>query len=91
MRRLAGDEEIPFVEVFVSATLQTLIDRDAKGLYKRALAGEILHFTGVSDPYEAPTDPDGIVHTDHEPVHASTQKVLALLVERGLFTPALIA
>jgi adenylylsulfate kinase len=91
MRRLAGDEEIPFVEVFVSATLQTLIDRDAKGLYKRALAGEILHFTGVSDPYEAPTDPDGIVHTDHEPVHASTQEVLALLVERGLFTPALIA
>jgi adenylylsulfate kinase len=83
MRRLAGDEEIPFVEVFVSATLQTLIDRDAKGLYKRALAGEILHFTGVSDPYEAPTDPDGIVHTDHEPVHASTQEVLALLVERG--------
>jgi adenylylsulfate kinase len=91
MRRLAGEEGIPFVEVFLSAGLQALIDRDVKGLYKRALAGEIAHFTGVSDPYEAPTDPDAIVHTDKEPVHASTQKVLTLLVERGLFTPALIA
>jgi adenylylsulfate kinase len=91
MRQLAANEGIPFVEVFLNASLQTLIDRDAKGLYKRALAGEILHFTGVSDPYEAPTDPDGIVHTDNEPVDASTQKVIALLVERGWFTPALIA
>jgi adenylylsulfate kinase len=84
MRQLACDEGIPFLEVFLSARLATLVARDAKGLYKRALAGELLHFSGVSDPYEAPMNPDAIIHTDHESVQASTQRVLALLVERGL-------
>src|SRR5438874_11375697 len=58
VRQLATHRRIPFIEVFATAELQTLIDRDVKGLYKRALAGEIAHFTGVSDPYEAPTSPD---------------------------------
>jgi adenylylsulfate kinase len=84
MRQLACDEGIPFLEVFLSARIETLVERDAKGLYKRAFAGELLHFTGVSDPYEAPTNPDGIIHTDHESVHASTQRILTLLVQRGL-------
>src|SRR2546421_382557 len=52
VRQLARADGIPFVEVFLRAELQTLIRRDVKGLYKRALAGEIAHFTGVSDPYE---------------------------------------
>jgi len=91
VRQLAGDDGIPFVEVFLNSRLQTLIDRDVKGLYKRALAGEIPHFTGVSDPYEVPAHPEGIVHTDEESVHDSTQKVIALLVERGLIADAFVA
>jgi adenylylsulfate kinase len=91
MRQLATDEGISFIEVFLTARMETLIKRDAKGLYKRALAGELLHFTGVSDPYEAPTNPDRTIHTDNESVQASTQKVLALLVTRGLVSEASIA
>jgi len=84
VRLLARDEGIPFLEVFLSARLETLVQRDTKGLYKRALAGELLHFTGVSDPYEAPTHPDGIILTDDESVEVSTQKALALLAQYGL-------
>jgi adenylylsulfate kinase len=84
VRQLARDEGIPFVEVFLNARLQSLIDRDTKGLYKRALAGEIAHFTGVSDPYETPTNPDGVVYTDAESVAVSAQKILTMLVEREI-------
>ncbi len=66
-RRLIGD----YVEVFCDSSLETVIQRDAKGLYKRALAGEIPHFTGVSDPYEAPAAPDIHVHTDRQSVDES--------------------
>ena len=51
-------------EIFVDAPLETVAVRDVKGLYVRAMAGEILHFTGVSDPYEAPTAPDLHLRTD---------------------------
>lgn len=51
-----------FVEVFVDCPLRTLIQRDTKGLYQRALTGELEHFTGVSDPYEAPLEPE--IHID---------------------------
>ena len=54
VRRLAQEDGIPFVEVFASASIEALTARDVKGLYKKALAGEIAHFTGVSDPYEPP-------------------------------------
>ena len=57
VRAPAEAEGIPFVEVFVQAELEALVARDVKGLYKKALAGEIAHFTGVSDPYEAPGEP----------------------------------
>src|ERR1700675_1466446 len=55
-----------FVEVYVRCSIDVLSERDVKGLYKRALAGEIDHFTGVSDPYEAPLDPDVLVRSDRE-------------------------
>ncbi len=57
VRRLAEQDGVPFVEVFAKAALESLAARDVKGLYKKAIAGEIQHFTGVSDPYEPPTAP----------------------------------
>jgi adenylylsulfate kinase len=86
MRQLATVEGIPFIEVFVNPQLQSLVARDVKGLYKRALAGEIAHFTGVSDPYEPPTDPEVEVHTDAEPVDASVEAILKALGAKGILS-----
>ena len=86
MRQLAAVEGIPFVEVFVNPQLPSLVARDVKGLYKRALAGEIAHFTGVSDPYEPPVNPDVLVRTDTESVETSVETIINVLVARGLLT-----
>jgi len=72
-----------FVEVFVRAPLSVLVERDVKGLYKKALAGEIKNFTGVSDPYEDPLAPDVIVDSSVEPVEESAARVLDHLLESG--------
>lgn len=77
-----------FVEVYVSCPLEVLIARDAKGLYRKALAGEIPHFTGVSDPYEPPLDPEVILHTDRETPEESAAKVWGRLEELGLIGTA---
>lgn len=84
VRRDAEAHGTAFVEVFLDVPLATLIGRDVKGLYRKALAGELSHFTGVSDPYERPAAPDAIVHTDRESVDASTEKILAVLASRGV-------
>jgi adenylyl-sulfate kinase len=76
-----------FVEVFVDAPLETCVRRDPKGLYAKAIAGEIANFTGVSDPYEAPLDPELVVHTDAEPVGGSAGRILGCLEARGLTKP----
>ena len=68
-----------FVEVFVSAPLETLVQRDVKGLYKKAIAGEIKNFTGVSDPYEPPLAPEVVLETDKESVNVSVNKLLRAL------------
>jgi adenylylsulfate kinase len=68
-----------FCEVFVDAPLDELIKRDVKGMYKKALAGEIKNFTGIDDPYEAPEKPEIHVETDKETVEESTQKILKTL------------
>lgn len=73
-----------FVEVFVSAPLETLIERDTKGLYKKAIAGEIKNFTGVSDPYEAPQAPEVLLETEKESIATSVDKVLRALELLGL-------
>lgn len=73
-----------FIEVYVKCPLEALIARDPKGLYKKALAGEITGFTGVDDPYESPEDPEIIVHTNQETVQESTDKILAFLEGREL-------
>ncbi|MBU8897489.1 adenylyl-sulfate kinase [Corallococcus sp. M34] len=87
VRHLATEAGIPFIEIYVQASLDALIARDVKGLYKKALAGEIQHFTGVSDPYEAPESPELVVHSDSETVEASLGRILDLLRARGLLGP----
>jgi adenylylsulfate kinase len=79
VRTLAEAEGIAFIEVFVSASLDSLVDRDVKGLYKRALAGEVRNFTGISDPYEPPLAPEVTVYTDRELIKESTAKILKSL------------
>ena len=73
-----------FVEVYVNAPLATVIERDVKGLYRRALAGELAHFTGVSDVYEPPAAPAVEVRTDLETPLESEAKILAALAALGL-------
>lgn len=72
-----------FVEVYVQASLDECIRRDSKGLYRRALAGEIPHFTGVSDPYEEPLAPELVVDTERDDVATSAARVIDRLVELG--------
>ncbi len=76
-----------FVEVHVAAPVEVCAERDVKGLYAKALAGELPHFTGVSDPYEAPEAPEVMVRTDTERVEESVALVLGWLERRGL-TPS---
>ena len=72
-----------FVEVYVSAPLETCEERDVKGLYKRARAGEIPEFTGISAPYEPPERPELVVRTDQQSVEESVGQVLGFLREKG--------
>jgi len=83
-RRAKSREEIgEFVEVYVRCPVEVCIDRDIKGMYKKALAGEVTGFTGVDDPYEEPADPELILDTDKETVEESVEKVLEKLKELG--------
>lgn len=77
VRRSIELEGVRFIEVFVRCPLETLIERDVKGLYARALAGEVRHFTGISDPYEEPLSPDITVDSSVETVEESTARILA--------------
>ena len=70
---------VDFVEVFVDAPLEVCAERDVKGLYKKAFAGEIEQFTGVSDPYEPPNAPDLILKTDEETPEESARRVIGRL------------
>ena len=78
-RELIGN----FVEVFVDAPLHVCEQRDVKGLYKKARAGEIKEFTGVSDPYEPPVDPEVIVSTHQETIVESCDRIVAALTSLG--------
>ncbi len=73
-----------FIEVFVKCPIAVLAERDVKGLYKKALAGEIKEFTGVSDPYEEPLSPAIVVQTDQETVDTSVRIITRELEQRGL-------
>jgi len=88
VRAAAAKDGVQFVEVHAHATIDALAARDVKGLYKKALAGEIGNFTGVSDPYEAPANPDVQVRSDQESVDESLARILGVLAARGLVEPA---
>ena len=83
VRAAAGD----FVEVFTDCPLETLVERDAKGLYKKALAGEIKNFTGVSDPYEPPESPEVRLDSSQQTAEESTESVWQYLIGAGLLKP----
>jgi len=78
-----------FVEVFVECPLDVLKERDVKGMYKKALAGEIKHFTGVDDPYEPPVNPEVWIHSDKESVEISTKRIIDKLVNLKFIDQAL--
>jgi adenylylsulfate kinase len=84
VRQQIGD----FVEVFVNAPLAVCEERDVKGLYKKARAGEIKQFTGIDDPYEAPLNPEVECRTDQETLEESIEKVLGTLKSLGYLPQA---
>jgi adenylylsulfate kinase len=84
VRALARADGITFVEVFVNAALDSLVARDVKGLYRLALAGDLKNFTGISDPYEPPVEPEVMVCTDRESIQESTAKILKALAHAGV-------
>jgi adenylylsulfate kinase len=75
-----------FVEVYVHCALDELTRRDVKGLYARALAGDLPHFTGVSDPYEPPENPDVVVDSGVESIDTSLARILEHLRDRKLLS-----
>lgn len=77
-----------FCEVYVECPVEVLTERDVKGLYKRALAGEIENFTGISDPYEPPENPDVVVRSDRDSVDEGVERIVARLREMRLIPEA---
>jgi len=80
VRRSIGED---FIEIYVDAPLEVCAERDVKGLYKKAFAGEIAQFTGVSDPYEPPSAPELHIKTNEEEPHESARRVIVRLEEFG--------
>jgi len=81
-KRIEG-HSATFLEIYVECPIEVLAERDVKGLYKKALAGEIKGFTGVSDPYEPPHQPDVVVRSDREAVSESLERIWEALAARG--------
>ena len=82
-RDLARSISENFVEIYVNTPLEVCIQRDVKGMYKKALNGEIKGFTGVDDPYEEPENPELVIETQKESVEESASKVISKLKELG--------
>ncbi len=83
MRDNARAEIGDFLEVFVRTPMEVLLERDVKGMYRKAMAGEIQNFTGVNDPYEEPANPDLVLDTAVESIDESARKVIELLEAKG--------
>jgi adenylyl-sulfate kinase len=83
-RDLIGD----FVEVYAKCSIEELTRRDVKGLYEKALRGEIQNFTGISDPYEEPLNPEVVVDTEKETMEESLANILGYLEQKGYIAPA---
>jgi adenylylsulfate kinase len=84
VRKLHEDAGMDFIEVFVDCTLEAAESRDPKGLYKKARAGEIKNFTGIDDPYEAPTKPEIHLRSDQMSLQEEVDIILAELRKRGI-------
>src|SRR5258706_9459291 len=82
VRRLIEADGVAFIEVFVKCPIRVLAERDVKGLYKKALAGELKGFTGVSDPYEEPLAPEVLIESNRETVESSVTKIIRELEQR---------
>jgi len=88
VRELHEADNMPFLEVFVDCSLEAAEERDPKGLYKKARAGEIKNFTGIDDPYEAPEAPEVHLHTDQQSLEEEVEHLIALLEKQGLIPAA---
>ena len=91
LRDLARAEIGSFVEVYVNCPLQVCMQRDVKGLYAKALKGEIPNFTGISDPYEPPLNPEVTLYTDRESPEESIKKILVKLADLNCLPSHLIS
>lgn len=85
-REIHERDGVPFFEVFAEVPLEVAEARDPKGLYKKARAGEIKNFTGISDPYEAPENPDLVLRTDKLSVEESCDATIKFLIEKGIIS-----
>ena len=79
-----------FIEIYVDTPLELCIQRDVKGMYKTAIAGEMKNFTGISDPYEPPTSPEIVIQTAKENAQKSCAQILSALEQRGLLAPEIL-
>jgi adenylylsulfate kinase len=84
VRELHDAGEMAFLEVFVDVPLDVAEQRDPKGLYKKARAGEIKNFTGISDPYEAPLKAELVLNSDEQTLEEEVNILLAMMTERGI-------
>jgi len=82
VRNLVSHDD--FLEVFVDCSIEVCQERDVKGMYKRAMAGEILNFTGISSPYEAPNNAELVIKTDDKTLEESVNEVMKVLFDRGI-------
>ncbi len=83
VRALTGDDN--FIEIHIDCPVEVCIERDPKGIYKKAISGEITEFTGVTSPYEVPSNPEIRIESDKENFETAARNVVDYLVERGLF------
>jgi len=81
------ERDAPFVEVYVKCSLEECIRRDPKGLYRRALRGEIKHMTGIDDPYEEPEEPDITLNAEHHDAEYNARRLVQYLEATGLVRP----
>lgn len=84
VRALHDASDMPFIEIYVECPLEVAEERDPKGLYKKARAGEIKNFTGIDDPYEAPTKPELVLNTAEMTLEEEVETILNYLRERGI-------
>ena len=86
VRKLHEEAGFEFVEVFVDCSLETAEQRDPKGLYKKARAGEIKNFTGIDDPYEAPENPEIHLHTDQMTLEEEVEIIVEYMKEKSIIS-----